>query len=67
MCLGTLHDAVVSSAFVAGVFLVSILQAGDWARVSSPVSDYFNMHHYHRSATELCKASCPKPQIVVNL
>ena len=29
--LGTLHSGVVSAALLAGVSLVSILQAGDWA------------------------------------
>ena len=36
MSPGTLHGAVVSAAFVAGVSLLSILKAGDWARVPTP-------------------------------
>ena len=35
MSPSTLWGAAVSTAFVAGVSLVSILQAGDWARVST--------------------------------
>ena len=34
--------AVAFVALVAGVSLVSILQAGDWARVSMPARHYFS-------------------------
>ena len=34
--------AVVLAAFVAGVFLLFILQAGDWARDYSPARHYFS-------------------------
>ena len=42
MCPSTLHGAVVSVALAAGVSLVSIPQAGDWARVSTPARQYFS-------------------------
>ena len=35
MSPGTFQEAVVCTAFAAGVFLVSILQAGEWTRVST--------------------------------
>ena len=41
MSPGFLHGAPASAALVAGVSLVSILQAGDWARVSTLASHYF--------------------------
>ena len=41
MSLGTLTGA---AALVDGVFLVSILQAGDWARVSTPARHYFSTY-----------------------
>ena len=33
-----------SAALAAGVSLVSILQAGDWARVSTPARHYFSTY-----------------------
>ena len=41
MTLGTLQGAAASAA---GVFQVSILQAGDWARVSTPAGLLFFQH-----------------------
>ena len=41
MCLGSLWGVVASAALVSGVSLVSILRAGDWARVSTPARHYF--------------------------
>ena len=38
--VGTLSGGVASAALMAGVFLVSILQAGDLARVSTPASHF---------------------------
>ena len=35
MSPGTLHLAEMSAALAAGVLLVSFLQTGDWARVST--------------------------------
>ena len=40
--LGSLQGAVTSAALVAGISLVSILQVGDWARVSTPARHYFS-------------------------
>ena len=42
--LGSLQAAVVLVAFVAGVCLVSILQASDWARVSTSAKLYFSTY-----------------------
>ena len=42
MSPGSLWGKVASAALVAGVSLVSILQAGDWARVSTPARHYFS-------------------------
>ena len=41
MSLGSVWGA---AAFVASVSLVSILQAGDWARVSTPAKHYFSTY-----------------------
>ena len=41
MSVGILQDIVVSAASVSGVSLMSILKAGDWARVSTPARHYF--------------------------
>ena len=43
MSPGSLWGATASAAFVAGASLVSILQAGDWARVSTPARHYFSL------------------------
>ena len=42
MSLGSLWGAAASAALVAGVSLVSILQTGDWAKVSTPARHYFS-------------------------
>ena len=42
MSPGSLWGLQTSSALVAGVLLVSILQAGDWARVSTLPRHYFS-------------------------
>ena len=44
MSLGSLQGVAASAALAAGVFLVSILQAGDWARVSTPARHYFSTY-----------------------
>ena len=36
--------AAASAALVAGVSLVSILQEGDWVRVSTPARHYFSLN-----------------------
>ena len=41
MCLGSLQGAASSAALAAGVSLVSILQAGNWAKVSTQARHYF--------------------------
>ena len=42
MSLDSLHGAAASVALVAGVSLVSILQVGNWARVSTLARHYFS-------------------------
>ena len=42
MSLGSIWGAAASVALAAGVSLVSILQAGDWARVSTQARHYFS-------------------------
>ena len=44
LTLGSLQGTAASAALAAGVSLVSILQAGDWARVYTPASHYFFTH-----------------------
>ena len=42
MSLGCLQGVAASAALAAGISLVTILQAGDWARVSTPARHYFS-------------------------
>ena len=42
MSLGSLQGAVTYVALAAGVSMVLILQADDWARVSTPARHYFS-------------------------
>ena len=42
MSPGSVWGVVASAALVAGVSLVSILQRGDWAKVSTPAGYYFS-------------------------
>ena len=44
MSPGSLHDTVVSAAYAVGVSLMSILQPGDWVRVSIPARHYFSSY-----------------------
>ena len=44
MSPGSLHGAAASAAIVAGVSLVSTLQVGDWAKVSTPPRHYFSTY-----------------------
>ena len=44
MFLGSLWGVAASTALAAGVFLLTILQAGDWARVSTPARHYFSTY-----------------------
>ena len=44
MSLGSLWGVAASAALAHGVSLVSILQAGDWATVSTPARHYFSTY-----------------------
>ena len=45
ICLWALSGGVAASAaLAAGVSLVTILQAGDWTRVSMPARHYFSTY-----------------------
>ena len=44
MSLGSLQGVAASAALAAGVSLVTILQAGDWTRVSTPARHYFSTY-----------------------
>ena len=44
MPLGIFQGTTTSVALAAGVFLVSILQVGNWTRVSTPARHYFSTH-----------------------
>ena len=44
MSPGSLWDPAASAALAVGIFLVSILQAGDWASMSTPVRHYFSVY-----------------------
>ena len=44
MSRGCLWGVAASAALAAGVSLVTILQAGDWARVSTPARHYFSTY-----------------------
>ena len=49
LCVAKAHLQVLlgAAALTAGVSLVSILQAGDGARVSTPARHFFHLHHYY--------------------
>ena len=69
MSLGSLQGAVASAALVACVSLVSILQAGDWARVSTLARHYFSSLHYYSGSAPgllysvLCWASVSRSSL----
>ena len=44
MSLGSLQGVAASAALTAGVSLVTVLQAGDWSRVSTPARHYFSTY-----------------------
>ena len=44
MSLGSLWGVAVSAALAASVSLVTILQVGDWTRVSTPARHYFSTY-----------------------
>ena len=53
---------MASVALGTGVFLVFSLQAGDWARASTPAIYYFvKMYCYNGSAPGFISACCPGP------
>ena len=56
-----------AAALAAGVSLVSILQAGDLARISNWARNFFNIYLYYRSTTGFHAASCFWSWWVVNL
>ena len=71
MSLGSLWGVAASAALAAGVSLVTILQAGDWTRVSTPARHYFStyimalflyLHYYNGLAPGLCAACHAGPQ-----
>ena len=44
MSLGFLQGVAASAALAPGVSLVTILQAGNWTRVSTPARHYFSTY-----------------------
>ena len=44
MSPGSLWIAAASAALAAGFSLVTILQVGDWSRVSTPAKHYFSTY-----------------------
>ena len=62
MSLGSFWRVAASAALAAGVSLVSILQAGDWASVSTPARHFFPLHYYYRLAPGVCTVCCARPQ-----
>ena len=59
MSLGTVWGG---AALVAGISLASILQVGDWARVSIPAKNqFFHGYHNYRSAPGFHAACCSGP------
>ena len=54
MSSSTQHGVVLSEALATDVSWVSILQAGEWVRVSTPTRHYFSTYP---STTDWCKDS----------
>ena len=68
MSPSTLCSTAVSASLMAIVFMVSILQAGDWARFSTPARHFFfYLHYYYGLAPGFHSVSCPGSQWVVIL
>ena len=44
MSLGSLQGVAASAALAAAISLLTILHAGDWARVSTPARHYFSTY-----------------------
>ena len=54
MSPGAHWGVAASAALAAGVSLVSILQAGDYARVPTPARHYFfNIYHHTQAETRI--------------
>ena len=62
MSPGFLSGAAPSAALGAGVSLVSILQAGDWGRVSPPARHYFSPYSTTVDQHQDSKVCCAGPQ-----
>ena len=56
MSPGSLWGVATSAALAAGGSLVTILQAGDWTRVSTPARHYFYTYittmHWHQDSVQ---------------
>ena len=61
MSVGTFLGAVASAALEAGIFMMSILQAGDWNRIATLADFIFNIYHHHRSVPRFSSACCLGP------
>ena len=62
MSPGYLWGSAASAALVAVDFLVSTLQAGDWARVSTLVTLFFPLQYHYGLAPRLCTECHVGPQ-----
>ena len=62
--LGTVWGVAVSAAFVAGVFLVSILQVSNWTNISTPSRHYFQ--HTSFEVFQLCWVIRPYLSLVLS-
>ena len=61
MSVSTLQGAEALAVFAAGVALVSMLQADDRSRVSTPAKHYFSTYITTRVAPGFHAACCPGP------
>ena len=56
MSLGSLWEVAASAALAASVFLLTILQVGDWTRVFIPARHYFSTYitttDWHRDSMQ---------------
>ena len=62
MSLGSLWGVATSATLAADVSLVTILQAGDWTRISTPARHFLYLHYYYGLAPGLCAACHAGPQ-----
>ena len=56
MSPGSVWGAAASAALAVDVSLMSILQTGDWDRVSTPARHFFPLHYHCGLAPGLCTA-----------